>query len=230
VRNCTNQAKYTADRYRIPVHSFKTIYNGINTGRWTLPVDNTERSRIRAEYQMPADAKVIILTAAFRVEKNHIGAVRALDILHKNYPCKPYLLLVGSGVTLKNIRKLVTELKLQEYVKFTDIQKDVRPFYWASDLFTLCSTSVETFSIAALEAMGCGLPCVLTDIGGASEMIMDGVNGYLCKPDEKDIAQTWLKVLNGNFSGEVIYDYVSQRFGLDKMLKEYMETFDGYLE
>jgi glycosyltransferase involved in cell wall biosynthesis len=50
-------------------------------------------------------------------------------------------------------------------------------------MFTPCSTSVETFSIAALEAMACGHLCV-NKYGGAAEMIVEGANGYLCEADD----------------------------------------------
>ena len=113
---------------------------------------------------------------------------------------------------------------MSEFIKFAGLQSDVRPFYWASNLFTLCSTSVETFSIAALEAMACGLPVVLTNIGGASEMISEGLNGFLCEPEVADIAQKWSKALQFNFSAETIHDYVSNNFSAEKMIGEYRKT------
>ena len=94
-------------------------------------------SAIRKTYAIPADAKVIVMTAALRIEKNHTGAVKALHLLHTVYNQKAYLLMVGDGVMKEEIIKLARELNLQDYVKITGMQKEVRPFYWASDLFTL---------------------------------------------------------------------------------------------
>ena len=222
-----NQAKYTAERYHIPMNFFKTIYNGIDTNHWKPPLDNRNRNQIRAKYGLPENAKVVIMAASFRLEKNHTGALKALHILHNIYNLKAYLLLVGNGAMIDDMKKLATELEIQDHVKFAGMQYDVRPFYWASDLFTLCSYS-ETFSIAALEAMACGLPCVLTDIGGADEMIVQGLNGYLCKPDEQDIAVTWLKAMNDSFSEERIVEYVQRNFHKDKMVNEYKEILSGY--
>jgi glycosyltransferase involved in cell wall biosynthesis len=55
----------------------------------------------------------------------------------------------------------------------------VRPFVAAADAVVLCSETVETFSLAALEAMALGKPVVLSEIGGAAEMIRPGENGFL---------------------------------------------------
>jgi glycosyltransferase involved in cell wall biosynthesis len=55
----------------------------------------------------------------------------------------------------------------------------VRPLLAASDVVALPSTSVETFSLAALEAMALGRPVVLSDIGGAAEMVRPEENGFL---------------------------------------------------
>jgi glycosyltransferase involved in cell wall biosynthesis len=129
--------------------------------------------------------------------------------------------MVGDGIMKEEILKLATQLNLLDYIKITGMQQDVRPFYQASDLFTLCSTSVETFSIAALEAMACGLPCVLTNIGGANEMVKDGLNGYICDTSETDIAQKWAMALNYHFSRDNIHAFAQDNFSAEKMLEEY---------
>jgi len=221
ITTSVNQAKYTADKYSIPPSKFTTIYNGINVHYWHPSPDDNVRNSLRRLYKIGPDAKVILMTAALRVEKNHLGAVKALQVLHNVYGQKAYLLMVGDGIMHEAITKLVVKLNLQDYVIITGMQKDVRPFYWASDLFTLCSTSVETFSIAALEAMGCGLPGVLTDIGGANEMIKDGVNGKVCAPEENDIAKKWAAVLSGNYSKDAIHTFARDNFSAEKMLSEY---------
>jgi glycosyltransferase involved in cell wall biosynthesis len=220
-----NQAKYTAGLYGIAEQKFKTIHNGIDTRYWHPPAAGEANCELRKKHGIPADARVIIKSAAFRAEKNHLGAIKALQILHNTYQTKAYLLLIGNGYMMEPVQALVKELNMQEYVKFAGLQKDVRQFYWISDLFTLCSTNVETFSIAALEAMACGLPSVLTDIGGASEMILEGQNGYLCQPNENDIALAWNKALKQSFSRDSIHRYTNNHFSAEKMLNEYKEIF-----
>lgn len=216
-----NQAAYTAKKYKIPLRRFTTIHNGVDTHYWHPSSGPGIREQIRKTYGIPLDAQVIVMSAALRPEKNHLGAIKALHQLHTLYQQKAHLLLVGDGIMREAITGLCRQLNIEHYVKFAGMQKEVRPFYWASDLFTLCSTSVETFSIAALEAMACGLPCVLTNIGGASEMIQENLNGFVCETDENDIAGTWSKALKASFSKNSIHTYTRDNFSAEKMLKEY---------
>ncbi len=219
-----NQEKYTARKYHIPLQRFNTIHNGIDLTYWHLPSESWNSAQIRDEYGIPKNASVIIMTAAFRPEKNHLGAIKSLQLLHSDFHCIAYLLFVGEGTLFEHCKEVVKELNMEKYIKFTGPKKDVRPFYWASDLFTLCSTSVETFSIAALEAMACGLSCVLTKIGGADEMIVEGLNGFLCEPFELQIADAWHKALIANFPALGISNYVRNNFGSEKMVAEYKKV------
>jgi glycosyltransferase involved in cell wall biosynthesis len=215
-----NQVKYTLENYRIPENKISVIYNGIDTNHWHLKRAG-DKDSVRNEYGIPTDAKVIVIAAAFRPEKNHVGAVRALQMLRENYEMNAYLLLVGDGNTKMQTEEITRQLEMQRYVKFAGMQKDLRPFYWAANVFSLCSYAVETFSVAALEAMSCGLPCVLTNIGGAAEMIQDGVNGFLCEPEDKSISDAWWKTLQAGFSPENIHQFLVDNFAAETMLEQY---------
>jgi glycosyltransferase involved in cell wall biosynthesis len=79
-------------------------------------------------------------------------------------------------------------------------------FYWSSNIFTLISNIVETFPISSLEAMASGLPCVLTNVGGAKNIIKDN-NGIIVEPENIDsISDGWeecLKMINKSKSIEI---------------------------
>jgi glycosyltransferase involved in cell wall biosynthesis len=217
---CNNQIDYTVNKYKIKRRLFSAIYNGVDTNYWRLPKTLEEKSSIRMRYGIPKEAKVIIQVAAFRPEKNHRAAVDAFNLLNKNRLDKLFLLFVGDGTLKCEVQDYVNTLNLSDKIIFVGNQTDVRPFYWASDISSLTSNS-ETFSIAALEALSCGLVCVLTDIGGANEMIQEGFNGYLTKNDPEHIAEQWGKAFDRNFVKEKISSGIKDKFSLDLMIGKY---------
>jgi glycosyltransferase involved in cell wall biosynthesis len=89
------------------------------------------------------------------------------------------LLLIGDGPERSAIEMHVAAAGLGRAVIFAGRQADVVPWLSAFDVGILTSTAIETFSLAALEFMALGVPGVLSDIGGANEMICEGQNGHL---------------------------------------------------
>ncbi|HPZ88504.1 MAG TPA: glycosyltransferase [Flavihumibacter sp.] len=220
-----NQVNYTVDTYGISKDFFKIIYNGVNTDHFTSMPANWDRDGFRAQYGIPSSAKLIVMAAALRPEKNHTGALEALQILENTHHIKAYLLIAGGGIMEQEIRQHIQQRGLTSRAILAGVQKDVRPVFWAADLFTLCSTSVETFSVAALEAMSCGLPCVLTNIGGAKEMIQEGVTGHVCETPAADIAAAWAKTLTEPYSTEAMHAYIVNNFSEPKMMAAYEKIF-----
>ncbi len=218
---CQNQASYTIETYGVPEQLFQTIYNGIDTDVWRPVGSPLEKQAIRQQLRLPENGLVIVQTAGFRPEKNHLGAIAALGILHRKHGIKATLLMVGDGPMRPAIEAAIRASGISEYIILAGQQSDVRPFYHAADLFTLTSESVETFSIAALEAMSCGLPAVLTDIGGAAEMIKEGINGYLCSPEPEDIAEKWAMVLKTIPDKAQISAFVREQFHISQMTEAY---------
>jgi glycosyltransferase involved in cell wall biosynthesis len=227
---CNNQADYLAKMNFINKKQFSVIYNGIDPEQYLMP-ENFNKEVLKNEYNIPPDSIIIIQVAVFRKEKNHKDSVLALENLHKSSSYKPFLLLVGGGSKeiQDEIRKLSSDKGLANYVIFAGEINDVRPYYWSADFFTLSSRSGETFSRAALEAMASGLPCVLTNISGASEMIFEEINGYLApagKPVE--LAEKWKKTLDNKkkFSREKIRQIIIDKFSLEQNIEQYQNLFE----
>src|SRR5690606_8101621 len=115
----------------------------------------------------------------------------------------------------------------ERHVTFAGLQHDVRPALAAMDVFVLPSTHVETFSNAALEAMAMGKPVVLSRIGGAREMIRDGVEGFTIEPSD---LEPRLKVLLAQLCadgdrvarlGQAARERAVSEFSLDAMVSSY---------
>jgi N-acetyl-alpha-D-glucosaminyl L-malate synthase BshA len=93
------------------------------------------------------------------------------------------LLLVGDGPDLPEARRRIRELGLRSSVEILGEQEQIVPVLSEADLFLLPSAQ-ESFGLAALEAMACGVPVVASRVGGLPEVIESGVNGFLHEPGD----------------------------------------------
>lgn len=137
------------------------------------------------------------------------------------------LLLVGDGPLRSALAHRVRERGIERAVEMPGTFQDVRPALAAMDVFVLPSLHVETFSNAALEAMAMSKPVVLSDIGGAREMVRDGIDGHVIAPEELPAQLPWLL---GQLAadaqrcarmGAAARRRVQSRFSFDSMLHRY---------
>jgi glycosyltransferase involved in cell wall biosynthesis len=173
---CDAQRRHWLRRL-VAARANRVIYNGVDPEHWRSPGPET-RERIRRVLGLGAADYVIAMCAVFRPEKNHLQLVEALAHLRRR-GIAARALLIGDGPMRPAIEARARELGVAADVLVTGLQHDVRPFLAAADAVALCSTSVETFSLAALEAMALGLPVVLSAIGGAADMVRPGREGFL---------------------------------------------------
>lgn len=173
---CQRQKRYWRRRglfsRRTPV-----IPNGIDAVHYRDQPELWPRQETRERFGFSASDLVIGLPALFRPEKNHVQLVEAIATLrHMGIPARA--LLIGDGAQRTAVETHAARLGIAEHVVITGLHPDVRPFLAASDIVTLCSLA-EAFSLAALEAMAMGKPLVLSEVGGAAEMVEPGWNGLL---------------------------------------------------
>lgn len=106
-------------------------------------------------------------------------------IVEENQDRELKLWIVGDGPERSSLESLVEEVGIKKNVVFWGFQEDVVPFLEKSDAFVLPSFS-EGFSISLVEAMLCGLPCIVTNQGGPKEIVEDGESGFLINPYQAD--------------------------------------------
>ena len=135
------------------------IPNAIDAARFTF--DPEVRKQKREELHIQPQEFLIGEVGRFDPQKNQKYAVEILEECRKkNFPAK--LILIGEGPLMENVRQQVEELRLQEYVIFTGLQKNVVPFYQAMDFFLLPSF-YEGLPGVAVEAQASGLRGILSD-------------------------------------------------------------------
>ena len=89
------------------------------------------------------------------------------------------LIMIGDGPDLNSVISLTQKLNLQDSVRFLGKSKDIDGFLKYSDLFLLPSET-ESFGLVALEAMSFGVPVISSNMGGVTELVIHGFNGYNC--------------------------------------------------
>jgi glycosyltransferase involved in cell wall biosynthesis len=164
------------DEEDVPPGRLGLIYNGIKPEAFA---DSETRTWVRNSLGIEKDTLVFCMVANLISYKGHADLIDALAIAAKQMSADWRLLLAGRddgiGVNLKN---KTTQLGLGGHVLFLGPRGDVPALLTASDFGILCSHQ-ESFANAILEGMAAGLPMIVTDVGGNSEAVVDGVTGII---------------------------------------------------
>jgi glycosyltransferase involved in cell wall biosynthesis len=153
------------------------------------------------------------------------------------------LSIVGEGKQREPLEKLAGILKVRERVHFTGSTEEVLTYYQSALIFVLPSLS-EGMSSSLLEAMSCGLPVVVTSVGGNREIVewdSEGNEipesqfkiadcGILVNPeDSKGLAEALSKLLDDsilrNQLGEKAREHIVSRFSQQQMVNSYVTLF-----
>jgi glycosyltransferase involved in cell wall biosynthesis len=154
----------------------RVVYNGVDTKRFS-PASQGTRRALRRNLQIPDGAVVVVSAARLdRVKRldRLIQAFGALSLEHNNL----WLLLTGDGPLRDELKNLAQSVNNREHIRFLGHLEDVCVILRASDIYVLPSDE-EGFGIALAEAMACELVCVATKTVGPSEIVEDGLNGFL---------------------------------------------------
>jgi N-acetyl-alpha-D-glucosaminyl L-malate synthase BshA len=149
----------------------RVIPNFIGSAEYHPPTNGTCR-RLLA----PDGHRVLVHVSNFRPVKRVLDVVRLFAGVRRRLPAT--LVLVGDGPDRDAAQQEVDELRVSADVRFLGKVDRVAEVLRASDLFLLPSTT-ESFGLAALEAMACGVPVLATRVGGVPEVVVDGETGKL---------------------------------------------------
>lgn len=119
----------------------------------------------------------------FRPVKRAIDTVRVLAKVNAIRPAR--LILIGDGPELSAVAEEAARLGIRDRVQMLGLQIDVQPLLSCCDVFLLPSAE-ESFGLAALEAMACGVPAVTSDVGGLAQLVENGRGGYRVAPGDID--------------------------------------------
>lgn len=153
---------------RVLFNATELVPNWFDVQRFR-PAGEAERLAARAGLGIDPAATVLTLVGNCSDIKNHKALFHALASLPSHRGVGPLLLHVGSGAQEDEEKQLVARLGLETRVRFLGALPSPLTALHAADAFVMCSLK-EGFSIAVLEAMGCGLPQLLTDVAGLCDI------------------------------------------------------------
>jgi L-malate glycosyltransferase len=138
----------------------------------------------RAEFA-PGGEPILMHLSNFRPVKRVTDVIEIFARVRREMPAK--LVLMGDGPDRGAVEYLVRQKKLGCDVTFLGKQDRVHEKIGAADLFLLPS-ELESFGLAALEAMACEVPVIATRVGGLPEVVTHGEDGYLVEPGDVETA------------------------------------------
>jgi N-acetyl-alpha-D-glucosaminyl L-malate synthase BshA len=162
----------TVDDFGI-TRPIEVIPNFVNCDLYT-PL-GAARAEARARYAKP-DEKILLHLSNFRPVKRVLDAVEIFARVAARMPAR--LLLVGDGPDRSAAEWLATSKGIHHRIHFLGKQDQVNELLPLADLM-LMPSEMESFGLAALEAMACKVPTIATRVGGVPELIEDGVTGRL---------------------------------------------------
>lgn len=151
---------------------------GVDVDRFSkMPECNID---LRGLFHLREDEKVMISVGEMTANKNQKTIMKALTLPQLE---NVHYMIVGSGIYRPRLEEYAAEWNISDRVHFLGYRKDVAALLHASDVFVFPSYR-EGLPVALMEAISAGVPVVASRIRGNVDLIEDGVNGFLCEPDD----------------------------------------------
>jgi len=208
----------------------ETITNFVNCDVYKPIEDEAKRAGCRAHYAAP-DESLLVHLSNFRPVKRVTDVVKIFAQVARERPSQ--LILIGDGPDRSAAEWLAHDLGIHEHVHFLGKQERVAELLAIADLL-LMPSELESFGLAALEAMACRVPSIATKVGGVPELIDDGVTGLLFPVgDVEGMSNGALSLLNDSVRLEAMREAArkdaKKRFCANLVVPKYVRYYEQVL-
>jgi glycosyltransferase involved in cell wall biosynthesis len=228
ILSCSEVARDIHIKIGYPADKFTVIPNGIDLSLYAP--ETSARASVCKELGMPYTTPLIGVIARFDSQKNHEGFIRAAGQLHAQRQ-DVHFILAGRGVDCANpdISRWLAEARVSEVCHLLGQRDDVPRLMSALDISTSPSWG-EAFPNVVAEAMACGVPCVVTDVGDSAYIVGD--TGKVIAPgDTAALVDAWKVLLDLPIKareelGMRARIRVEENFELDAVVMRYQQFYD----
>lgn len=209
---------------------FIVIPNGFDLAEYKP--DAASRRDVRREFGVDDDCVVIGVVARVHPQKDHLNFIRAAGLLSRSRPNVKFL-ICGEGATASNeglVRAIASEAPLDRFLLLGP-RADTPRVMNGLDIGTLSSSWGEAFPLVIGEAMACGVPCVVTDVGDCAYLV--GTTGRVVPPRNAEaLAQAWDECVQMGPAGRRRAGLAARRrieanFSLSRIAEEYAAAHRG---
>ncbi len=192
--------------------------------------DSDARRSVRQELGIGDDSVLIGLIGRFDPMKDHATFLEAASLLTRRQP-RVHFLLAGLGVDVENseLSRMIRDNGLKTSVRLLGPRDDVARLNAALDIACSSSAFGEGFSNAIGEAMACGVPCVVTDVGDSAHIVGD--TGRVVPPRNPEaLAAAWADLIEmapaeRNALGQRARKRIKENFPMEKVVRSYEDLY-----
>jgi L-malate glycosyltransferase len=219
--------KVTLQEFEVRNH-VEVIYNFVNCDLYCRDPKAVEH---RGEFA-DKDERILVHVSNFRPVKRLCDVIEIFDRVQKQMPAR--LMLMGDGPERSRAEWLVNQKGIRDKVEFLGKYDRVYEKLAIADLM-LVPSELESFGLAALEAMACEVPSIATAVGGVPEVIEHGKNGFLAQVgDVETMARYAIDILSDEKRlremGKMARWEAQSRFCTSRIIPEYEKFYDRVLE
>jgi glycosyltransferase involved in cell wall biosynthesis len=224
----------------VPLGKIRKIYQGVDLKRFSPPADLAEKLTLRRRFGLPEEGKLAIFVGAI-IERKGVRELLDAWAVVQSHVADSTLVLVGpyafgeENVNVGALNDFVTDLrKIIEARKLRVVwvgkSDSVELLMAASDVFVFPSRR-EGFGNVIIEAMACGIPCVVTPMDGvALDTVVSGETGYIAK-DVQEVAEKTVKLLSdprlAASMGARGRETALRRFDFPAIASQYVELYES---
>ena len=209
-----------------------TIPNGFNTS--LFKPSNEFRLKFRRDLGFSPDCILIGSIARYHPMKDHANFIRSAALLIQDFP-DVHFLMIGTDVNQANYKlyKLVKDLGIEHQIHLLGERSDMSCIIPSLDILSSSSAYGEAFPLVVGEAMCCGVPCAVTDVGDSKKIV--GQTGKVVRPkNPQELANAWKELIilgseGRQKLGRMARNRIAEHFSLDSVVAQYEDLYEKVL-